>query len=201
MLFMKKIIFIFIGLHRIVSAVDDSSPDALEELVVLYQEEIPALGEREVQDNGEANHNRTSIITVYGNAEPSTPFSRRSIFDDYDNKRVAKRCGRGEVQCSNDYRANPMVCNELARWMETSWWGVKWEPRAYCNDKPGYGQCCISWADPISGALQSHLASAAYAVLGLCTDFWGDVSGLTRDTQLGNRCTTQCLSNRPKGCR
>jgi hypothetical protein len=148
------------------------------------------------------------VDNSYGVAGRSTPVLRRSLFDEYYKKRVSKRCGSNEVTCGggvfSEHLAHFDVCNSLVDWMQSSTSGVQWEPRAYCITKHPLGQCCISWADPVSSVLQGGLASAARKVLDRCrrdADGYSQVVGLTRDTLLGDTCTTQCLSNRPSGCK
>ncbi|KAJ7615956.1 hypothetical protein FB45DRAFT_680231, partial [Roridomyces roridus] len=70
-------------------------------------------------------------------------------------------------------------------------------PRSICQTVNG-NQCCVSWANAVSGLIQLDLVSAANDVLNDCGG--NDISGLTRNTNLNGICTTQCLSNRPSGC-
>ena len=109
-------------------------------------------------------------------------------------------CGSADEKCYSGHRANAAVCNRLIYELETSPAPIKSSPRAVCQVHPCCGKCCISWADRVYNGIYPELARPAYKVLGSCTNHEGMVSGLTRNTLLGETCTTECVSNRPDGC-
>ncbi|KAF4460463.1 hypothetical protein FALBO_12754 [Fusarium albosuccineum] len=155
-------------------------PSAPRDLVVLA---------REVVDDVDGT------LTFYGDADPAAAeMSKR------DGSELSKRCGSSTVSCFGSHRADAWVCNQLTYQVERSTTQLQQSPRSICMTISGK-QCCISWANVVSSGQEKDLANAAYKVLGDC-NIWNDgtVSGLTRDTQIGNTCTTQCLSDRADGC-
>ncbi|KAF7555893.1 hypothetical protein G7Z17_g1822 [Cylindrodendrum hubeiense] len=155
-------------------------PDTPEGLVILAQE---------VVDDGEG------ILTFYGDADPvAAALSKR------EESELSKRCGSNSLSCYSGHRANAWTCSQLIYQVEKSSTQLKQSPRSICKTVSGK-QCCISWARAVSSGQEKNLASAGYRVLEGC-NVWNDgtVSGLTRDTQIGNTCTTQCLSDRADGC-
>ncbi|KAH7635554.1 hypothetical protein SMAC4_13726 [Sordaria macrospora] len=169
----KQIVAIGVFLAAIASA---SPVPALAEdgLVIIEQTEIAE-----------------GTITWYGEEE-STPIAARSpVSADLD-----KRCGSNLQTCSGSHRAYAPVCNNLIN--SLSGQSIPQSPRSVCLSQGG-DQCCISWANVVRDAQFYYLQNAARKVLNGCVSGnW--VSGLTRDTLIGNTCTTQCLSNRPNGC-
>jgi hypothetical protein len=73
-------------------------------------------------------------------------------------------------------------------------------PRSVCIFVNRQGQFGASWANPAGNLPHEHLTEAAAATLGQCGRGVG-VSGLARNTLLENKCTAQCISNQPTGCR
>jgi hypothetical protein len=75
--------------------------------------------------------------------------------------------------------------------------GLQEAPRSICLQGSD-GFCCVSWADPVRGGLRGDLISAAEKTLAGCVN--NAQSGLTRNTNLGGTCTTQCLSSDASSC-
>ncbi|KAF9773842.1 hypothetical protein IL306_008249 [Fusarium sp. DS 682] len=164
-------------LYAATAATVPKVPEAPEGLIVLAQESV---------DDG------AGVLTFYGDADPTAAEKR-------DESGLSKRCGSNQVSCFGSHRAPIWVCTDLLYQMERSSTQLRQSPRSICKTTSGK-QCCISWAKAVSGGKEDNLSPAGYKVASECN--WGDntVSGLTRDTQIGNTCTTQCLSNRPDGC-
>ncbi|RPB25476.1 hypothetical protein L211DRAFT_783095 [Terfezia boudieri ATCC MYA-4762] len=110
-----------------------------------------------------------------------------------------KACGDNIVTCSGSRQASTISCRVLLNTLKSSGGNtVPRSPRAVCLSQSG-NQCCTSWAKEMSNPLYfRNLAPAVEKIINNCAG--GNVSGLTRDTNLAGTCTTQCLSNRPNGC-
>ncbi|EXK40906.1 hypothetical protein FOMG_07635 [Fusarium oxysporum f. sp. melonis 26406] len=174
----KQTLFILSSLlYAATAATVPKVPEAPEGLVVLAQESV---------DDG------AGVLIFYGDADPAAAKKR-------DESGLSKRCGSNQVSCFGSHRAPIWLCSALLYQLEISSTQLQESPRSICKQASSK-QCCVSWAHPVSGGKKDNLAPAGYKVNSECN--WGDntVSGLTRDTQIGNTCTTQCLSNRPDGC-
>ncbi|KAJ7740787.1 hypothetical protein B0H14DRAFT_2989875 [Mycena olivaceomarginata] len=109
-----------------------------------------------------------------------------------------RQCGSNAVTCSGSHTADVNSCRQLISSLRSNGGqGVGTSPRSICTTQNG-NQCCVSWADAVSGLTQGNLVNAAQAVLNDCAG--STVSGLSRDTNLNGVCTTECLSNRATGC-
>ncbi|KAJ7795114.1 hypothetical protein B0H14DRAFT_2920986 [Mycena olivaceomarginata] len=117
----------------------------------------------------------------------------------YPDGASKRACGNNAVTCSGSHTADVNSCRQLISSLSSNGgqaWGVP-SPRSICTTQNG-NQCCVSWADAVSGLTQGNLVNAAQAVLNDCAG--STVSGLSRDTNLNGVCTTECLSNRATGC-
>ncbi|KAF7350039.1 hypothetical protein MVEN_01305600 [Mycena venus] len=109
-----------------------------------------------------------------------------------------RQCGGNAITCSGSHTADINSCRQLISSLSSnSGSGVGTSPRSICTTQNG-NQCCVSWADAVSGLTQGDLVDAAQEILNDCGG--SSVSGLSRDTDLNGVCTTQCLSNRADGC-
>ncbi|GKT52492.1 uncharacterized protein ColSpa_12673 [Colletotrichum spaethianum] len=135
--------------------------------------------------------------TWYGDAEDS-PISKRAPENEATS--LNRRCGSNAVTCSGSHQGPASACAQLIVSIAgpRSGQSVPSSPRSFCLTGSG-GNCCVSWANPLSNAYYSQLVPAAQKVNNQCQS-GGWVSGLSRDTLIGNTCTTQCLSDRPNGC-
>ncbi|KAJ7609882.1 hypothetical protein FB45DRAFT_340093 [Roridomyces roridus] len=137
----------------------------------------------------------TGTITIWGIPDADTSAKREAALTPTQQKR---QCGSNNVTCSGDHTADTNSCQQLINSLSSnSGQGVGTSPRSICQSVNG-NQCCVSWADPVSGLTQGDLVSAAQEVLDDCGG--NSVSGLSRNTNLNGICTTQCLSNRADGC-
>lgn len=112
---------------------------------------------------------------------------------------AARQCGVERVQCSTANLASVVECTDLIRDIGTSGISIPPSPRSICLSRSG-SRCCISWSRPVSKAIEADLRNAADRVVRQCVRPDGTMSGLTRNTQIGTTCASQCLSNRPDGC-
>ncbi|KAJ7505963.1 hypothetical protein B0H11DRAFT_1850562 [Mycena galericulata] len=109
-----------------------------------------------------------------------------------------RQCGSNAVTCSGSNTADVNSCRQLISSLRSNaGQGLGTSPRSICTTQNG-NQCCVSWANAVSGLTQGNLVNAAQDVLNTCAG--STVSGLTRNTNLNGVCTTQCLSNRATGC-
>ncbi|KAF8144969.1 hypothetical protein K438DRAFT_1735693 [Mycena galopus ATCC 62051] len=126
-------------------------------------------------------------ITVWGYADGA-----------FERAVEKRQCGGNAVTCSGSHTADVNSCRQLISSLSSSAGsGLGTSPRSLCVTQSG-NQCCVSWADAVSGLVQGDLVNAAVAVFNDCAG--STVSGLSRDTNLNGVCTTECLSNRPTGC-
>ncbi|KAJ4390440.1 hypothetical protein N0V85_007222 [Neurospora sp. IMI 360204] len=168
----KKMLAIGVFLASMASATPVPVP-AEDGLIIIEQTEI-----------------EDGTITWYG--EESTPITARSPL----SPELHKRCGSNAVTCSGSHKAYAPVCTNLINNLSTQ--SIPQSPRSVCLTQGG-NQCCISWANVVQDAQFWYLQSAASKALNGCVSN-SYVSGLTRDTLIGNTCTTQCLSDRASGC-
>ncbi|GAP87994.1 hypothetical protein SAMD00023353_3200330 [Rosellinia necatrix] len=133
-----------------------------------------------------------STITVYGDAVTSPAAA------DIRGRDLYRRCGSNVLRCDNSHEANRNACISLVNDLRGSSAQLPGSPRSICGTYNGQ-QCCVSWHNPVSNAVRSHLAGAAQKALDGCRGDNG-VSGKTSDTLIGSTCTDQCLSNRATGC-
>ncbi|KAK3344563.1 hypothetical protein B0H65DRAFT_508453 [Neurospora tetraspora] len=168
----KKILAIGVFLASMASATPVPVP-AEDGLIIIEQTEI-----------------EDGTITWYG--EGSTPITARSPV----SPELHKRCGSNTVTCSGSHKAYQPVCINLINSLSSQ--SIPQSPRSVCLSQGG-NQCCISWANVVQDAQFWYLQSAAWKALNGCVSN-NHVSGLTRDTLIGNTCTTQCLSDRASGC-
>ncbi|KAL2024977.1 hypothetical protein VTK56DRAFT_3676 [Thermocarpiscus australiensis] len=131
-------------------------------------------------------------VTWYGDASPAKRPGAGAALE-------RRQCGAYNVLCGPIHFANSGVCNLLILHITSIGdTGIPYSPRSVCITTAG-GKCCVSWAHPVSDAIKSSLIPAAKDVLSTC-DQGGVVSGQSRNTIIGQTCTTQCLSNRATGC-
>ncbi|KAK3392214.1 hypothetical protein B0T20DRAFT_360471 [Sordaria brevicollis] len=145
------------------------------------------------------NETEVGTITWYtdtdADADTEQPVDRRSVSAPLSQD-LHKRCGSNTLTCSGSHRAYSPVCSNLIN--SLSGQSIPQSPRSVCLSQGG-NQCCISWANVVQDAQFYYLQSAAWKALNGCVSN-SYVSGLTRDTLIGNTCTTQCLSDRASGC-
>lgn len=126
------------------------------------------------------------------------PLSTREAEEEGQPK---SQCGSNTVICGGaDFAPNPDSCSKLIDFLifsPTTQLGT--DPRSLCLVVDG-GQCCVSWASPVSGLVTGDLARVAVSTYDKCADGPPTRFGLTRDVNLKGVCTAQCLSNRPDGC-
>ena len=137
-------------------------------------------------------------LTWYAIDESETQAEARQL----DRRR--QNCGSNDVSCSGDHRGDVGTCQALVLAINNDGKGSDTIPpfsQSICIQL-GEDACCIGWSEVIQEtAVYRDLVSAADAVLASCSSGSG-VSGLTRNTQLGSStCMTQCLSDRPTGCK
>ncbi|KAJ6528447.1 hypothetical protein B0H19DRAFT_969072 [Mycena capillaripes] len=111
---------------------------------------------------------------------------------------LEKRCGTNDITCSGSHAADVNSCSQLISSLRNhAGQGVGTSPRSICISQNG-NQCCVSWANPVSGLTQNDLVNAAQKIFNDCGG--NTKSGLSRNTNLNGVCTTECLSDRPTGC-
>lgn len=133
-------------------------------------------------------------LTIWG--VPDNEDSTTSTIGDFAHSDVHRRCGSNQVQCNSAHSAYTTVCSALINSLRSV--GVSTAPRSICLSQSG-NQCCISWANPAPGLVQTELYNAANKERNNCGG-GGSVSAIARDVNLHGVCTSQCLSNRPNGC-
>ncbi|KAF9930054.1 hypothetical protein FBU30_000891 [Linnemannia zychae] len=135
-------------------------------------------------------------ITWYGD---STAKASASAVES-SSMRLNKRCGENHVICYGSHRA--LGCDYLINYLQSnSGSTMPVSPRAICfKVTPTGQQCCTSWSIAVNGGRYGYLLSAARAINTQCGTPSG-TSGLSRDTSIGGTCLTQCLSDRPDGCK
>jgi hypothetical protein len=146
------------------------------------------------------------IAVVRSFPSPSTDVELKAIrqYEVGDTIDLNRRCGSNTVQCYKSHKAPSSVCSGLAFALSGPQKdGIVRNPRSICFQAKGQssGQCCVSWANPVSNAVDSDFLNAMTLVNNGCLDQSSQVSGLIRDTMIGSTCTTVCLSNRDDGCR
>lgn len=151
----------------------------LEPILVLLNSEITPVGN----------------LTIWGVTDDEDA-ATTTIVDDSDYSDVHRRCGSNQVQCNSAHSAYTTVCSALINTLSGA--GVSTAPRSICLSQSG-NQCCISWANPAPGLVQTELYNAANKARNNCGG-GGSVSAIARDVNLHGVCTSQCLSNRPSGC-
>lgn len=133
-------------------------------------------------------------LTIWG--VPDNEDSATTTMGDFAHSDVHRRCGGNQVQCNSAHSAYTTVCSALIDSLRNV--GVSTAPRSICLNQSG-NQCCISWANPAPGLVQTELYNAANKERNNCGG-GGSVSAIARDVNLHGVCTSQCLSNRPNGC-
>lgn len=132
-------------------------------------------------------------ITIYGDATPS----KRSVEVVGVGSDLSRRCGSNRVTCDNSNGANRDSCYSLVNALSGDQAQLPGSPRSICGTYSS-AQCCVSWSNPVSGAVRANLATAAYASLNTCRA--SPVSAKASDVLIGQTCTQQCLSNRATNC-
>lgn len=132
-------------------------------------------------------------ITIYGDAlalkRPAEVVKAGSDLN--------RRCGSNQITCDNSNGANRNACINLVNALSGDQAQLPGSPRSICGTYSG-AQCCVSWHNPVSGGVRSHLGSAARKSLNTCgTD---PISAKANDVLIGQTCTDQCLSNRATNC-
>jgi hypothetical protein len=182
MLYKQTLFIIAASLTAVVRGLPSPSPSPAPE-------ELKVIGQYEVEGGN---------ITWYGDSD--TPAKRS--FDTVD---LNRRCGTNAVTCSGSHKASSTVCGGLGFALsgpQNSGTVIR-NPRSVCYKASGQssGECCVSWANPVSNAVDGDFTNAVITINNRCVDGSRQVSGLMRDTTIGSTCTTVCLSNRPDGCR
>lgn len=134
-------------------------------------------------------------LTIWG-VPDNEDSATTTIIDDSARSDVYRRCGGNQVECNGGNSAYTSVCSALINSLRSV--GVNTAPRSICLSQSG-NQCCISWANPAPGLVQTELYNAANKARNNCGG-GGTVSAIARDVNLHGVCTHQCLSNRPNGC-
>lgn len=136
-------------------------------------------------------------ITIYGddpNAVPAPlPFE--------DPAAVQRRCGSNTIACFASWQAYLGPCSELISYMRDHPRNtLPTSPRSICMQTIGF-QCCVSWANNVNNIELGFLEPAASKTYDTCRTSDSLVSGKAHDANLNGVCTTQCLSERPDGCK
>lgn len=106
-------------------------------------------------------------------------------------------CGTNNIKCATSNPYHSPTCQDLINVLGSSI--VADGYRAVCLDK-GNGQCCISWSKTTSRRIrQDELIPSAKRSLNTCGG--PGRSGQEWNVNLGGTCLSQCLSNRPTGCK
>lgn len=108
------------------------------------------------------------------------------------------RCGSDMVICGGAQTApNPDTCSKLIDFLT-------FFPQTQLGPEPGSvcllangGQCCVSWALPVSGLLTGSLVRGAISTYEKCIKASPTTSGLVRDVNLNGVCNSICLLDRP----
>ena len=110
-----------------------------------------------------------------------------------------RQCGSNTLICnSRNYIPSARCSRQLIDSIRaTANNGLQEAPRSICLQNSN-GFCCVSWANPVRGGRRGYLVSAAEKTLAGCVN--NGQSGLTRNTNLGGTCTTQCLSSDANTC-
>ncbi|KAK3356610.1 hypothetical protein B0T25DRAFT_452449 [Lasiosphaeria hispida] len=106
-------------------------------------------------------------------------------------------CGTNNIKCATSNAYHGPTCQNVINVLDSS--NVADGYRAVCLDQ-GNGQCCISWSKNTSRRIrQNELVPSARRSLNTCGD--SNKSGQEWNVNLGGTCLSQCLSNRPTGCK
>jgi len=107
-------------------------------------------------------------------------------------------CGTNDIKCSTDHIYYGPTCQTLFSTLDNNNW-LSSSPRAVCLGQ-GDSQCCISWSRETSSSIQQkNLLPSAKRTLAGCGLY--NRSGQEWNVNLGSTCLSQCLSNRPNGCK
>jgi hypothetical protein len=111
-----------------------------------------------------------------------------------------RQCGSNDLFCSRNYIPTNTCVVQLYSDINLTYRDTIPEaPRSICRSSSTGGFCCVSWAHPARGAVRNNLLAAMQKAQYSCV--LNGQSGLTRNTNLGGTCTTQCLSSDANTCR
>jgi hypothetical protein len=111
-----------------------------------------------------------------------------------------RQCGSNDLFCSRNYIPTNTCVVQLYSDINLTYRDTIPEaPRSICRSSSTGGFCCVSWAHPARGAVRNNLLAAMQKAQYGCV--LNSQSGLTRNTNLGGTCTTQCLSSDANTCR
>ena len=134
-------------------------------------------------------------ITVYGDA--SRPSQGSEEVANRAGPDLDRRCGSNQVTCDNSNGANRDACVNLVNAFRGDQAQLPGSPRSICATYSG-AKCCVSWHNPVSGAVRAHLVDAASKSLNTCGT--NPISAKASNVLIGQTCTDQCLSNRATNC-
>jgi len=133
-----------------------------------------------------------ATLTWYGNAGPAT----RSTQEARGAQDVG--CGSNRIQCATSHAYDGPLCLKLFSTLTNVDMPV--EPRSVCLGQ-GTDQCCISWSKTtIFSMEQKDVLPSAKRVYSECGPYYSK-SGQEWNVLLDGTCVSQCLSNRPDGCK
>jgi hypothetical protein len=112
-------------------------------------------------------------------------------------------CGTNTIKCSTGHPYEGALCASLIKVLNTEV-TVSQSPRAVCLGQASRS-CCISWSAPIANPQwnrlqQRDLIPSANRTLMSCGGGY-QRSGQEWNVNLRETCVSQCLSNRPDGCK
>jgi hypothetical protein len=160
---------------------------------LLTQGQAATVGERALEDFKVISSSQVGneTLTWFGAASPSV--STRSSITPLD-----VGCGTNTIKCSDGHAYYGPTCQTLIYTLRSDYY-LSQSPRAVCLGQ-GDRQCCISWSKEFKVApRQTDLAPAAEDTLSQCGMI--GKSGQEWNVMLGQVCVSQCLSNRPGGCK
>jgi hypothetical protein len=141
MLYKQTLFIIAASLTAVVRSLPSPSP---EELKVIRQYEVEG-----------------GNITWYGDSD--TPAKRS--FDTVD---LNRRCGTNQVICSVSNQAPTAICGGIAYGFSAqNDVTVMENPRSLCYTASGQnsGECCVSWANPVSYAIYGNFVNAITTII------------------------------------
>ncbi len=108
-------------------------------------------------------------------------------------------CGTNTIKCAGSHAYDGALCQQLIASLNTNI-PVSSSPRAVCLGQ-GSDQCCISWSKvTFWGIVEKDLLPSVQRVYKECGSGFSN-SGQEWNVLLDGTCLSQCLSNRPDGCK
>ncbi|KAF6794176.1 hypothetical protein CSOJ01_13786 [Colletotrichum sojae] len=149
--------------------------------------------------------NEQGTFSIWGSAPDAAINITETIADptvDGNSALARRHCRSPHAECDKKNTASLQVCKMLVGSLEDSrkneW--IHKSPQDYCLQSDR-GKCCVSWRTPITSTVRmSELAGAGNMLLRECHDGRGKISGRVLNAEIGEFCSVQCLSNRPRRC-